>query len=138
MTDTTDIHLERARREIALEDSAAAERRITDRANALRETEARTALLRSLAQEHGLPADAAADAIRTAMKALEDDFWSGFIGKSHATFPARYAALCRELGLDDTKVERSDVWLKMRQTGHKLCGAVRDPNTGGFVTEPAA
>jgi hypothetical protein len=136
--ETTDIYAERARREIALEDSAAAEGRIQERAGQLRETAARTAQLRSLAVEHGLSPDASPRALADAMLKRESEFWSGFIGKSHATFPARYAALCAELGLDATKMERSDVWLKMRETGHRLCGAVRDPNTGGFVAEPAA
>lgn len=132
MTETD--YLAKAREQIALEDAAAAEGRVQGRAAAMREADERARRHRDLAIEHGLPADATPRQIADAMLARESEFWSGFIGTVGAGWPARYATLCAELGLDETKVEKGEVWQKMRETGHKLCRAVRDPNTGGFAT----
>jgi hypothetical protein len=141
MTETADLYLEQARRQIALNDAAALEQRVLDHAGALQEADARAKLHRDLCAEHGLPVDTTPQEITAAMHRRRDEFWTR-IGKANAGNPGnKLRQLAVEVGIDPDDLgwtPYDTVWNAMRRVNHWQCTAQWDDATNQFIRPAAA
>jgi hypothetical protein len=144
MTDTTpDIYEAMAVRQLADEDALARVTRVQERADLLRETAARTAQLRSLAEEHGLPPDASPRALSDAMESRCATFWSRLAAQHGGKLTVPLRQLAGEVGLDpdhlpDPMNPYRCVFDAMRQAKHPLTTARWDEATNQFIRPAAA